>query len=289
LTHVLLLGLYFIDDASGSVSYTGPKWQHWNGSFQIPADFANGTKGSVVDSSCYEHTVSLGQCYTSDNCAFTITFIGSGITVFLAQGYDAINASIQLDEDLPNSFTLGYPDAVAYNVPFYNKQSLPVSTHFLTIRLESWDGSNGYPSSMLFDYAEVNETAPSPSPTPTPSAPASSKNSPKSMVVAAAITAVVVATVSGLIGFTICFLRSRKRALQLDKDECYPLSAPDLDAVHDASTPLPVASGSILAGAQYVDARGSYFHHSVPHPAGSSSPAVPGPPPDSTDSARGFP
>jgi hypothetical protein len=81
--------------------------------------------------------------------------------VFVVQGYGAINASIQMDEDILNPVILDYPADITYNVSLYNNQSLPFAQHVLNIRLESWDGSSSLPSSMLFDYAVINETVPS--------------------------------------------------------------------------------------------------------------------------------
>lgn len=82
-------------------------------------------------------------------------------------------------------------------------------------------------------------------------------------VVAAII--VVVAVVIGVLTFisTVYLLRSRKKVTKCDKDENHPPSSPDLDTVQKASSSSHIVSGT-LAGAQYVDLRGSHFDIPIP-------------------------
>jgi len=233
-------GLYYIDDTSSSVSYTGSTWAHYNQSFNIPAAFPNGTTSGVVGDFCHEHTLSRVQCYSSDKCSFTIAFQGSGITVFVVQGYDAINASIQMDGDLLNPVILDYPADITYNVSLYNNQSLPFAQHVLNIQLESWDGSNGLPSSVLFDYAVINETVPS-----------ANSGSRLGGAVIAAIALGATVLVGLIAAFTIYFFRSCRTALQ--RDDKYNLSSDTVDDVSKA----PHETGDILAEVPYVDMKGS--------------------------------
>ena len=131
-------------------------------------------------------------CWTSGNCTITIPFPGmfmcmpqpkiemnfvegTGITVFVAQGYAPLNSSITLDSSPPALLTLSQPTDIMYHVPFYAIQALPLIQHILEIRLNSWDDRSAT-SYLLLDYVGVAYNDEVPSPTTTSSSTSSSES-----------------------------------------------------------------------------------------------------------------
>jgi hypothetical protein len=92
---------------------------------------------------------------------------GSGISLFVVQSRDPLNASMTLDGNTSTITTLdalpGLGNPLAYNVTLYSLQSLAATDHTLDIALLNYVYSNGTTSksSFRFDYAAVNDTSPS--------------------------------------------------------------------------------------------------------------------------------
>jgi hypothetical protein len=104
---------------------------------------------------------------------------GTGITVFVAQGYAPLNTTIILDGGLPAPRTLSQPMDIMYHVPFYAIQALPLNQHVLEIRLYSWDGRSAL-SFFFLDYIGVAYNDDVPSPTTTGATTFSSQSSMQS-------------------------------------------------------------------------------------------------------------
>jgi len=81
----------------------------------------------------------------------------------MTQSDKNVIVNITLDEN-PNSTTT-YTHAAGtamemYNISLYNVQSLPFGYHEVDVLLLDWN--TGGESALLFDYAAVNDTQPSP-------------------------------------------------------------------------------------------------------------------------------
>jgi len=180
----------------------------------VNTSFPNGTIGSVRSELCYNRTLSWAGCWASGNCTITIPFTGTGITVFVAQGYAPLNTSITLDGGPPAPLTLSQPTDILYRVPFYAIQALPLTRHLLEIRLYSWDGKSAL-SYFFLDYVGVayNDDVPSPITTV-----ATTSSSQAMMPISHKNTGIVVGvavggTVAGMIvvAALVIFLRNRTR------------------------------------------------------------------------------
>jgi len=108
----------------------------------------------------YNNTFTLNLCQTSDGCQILIPFTGSGITVYVIQVSDAGNFTVKVDDGKTASKTLPYLDGSWSNITLCDIQSLPYEDHMLTVVVQNWTDSKGIgeTSSILFDFAAVNET-----------------------------------------------------------------------------------------------------------------------------------
>lgn len=101
---------------------------------------------------------------------------GSGITIFVVQSSNALNASLTLDGNSTTARSIVALPAVndyAYNLTLYDVQSLTYASHTLDVALIDFIQDNGTatPSMIRFDYAAINDTTPSvvaPSPSVSP-------------------------------------------------------------------------------------------------------------------------
>jgi len=86
--------------------------------------------------------------------------LGSGITVYVIQVSDAGNFTVKVDDGKTASKTLPYLDGSWSNITLCDIQSLPYEDHILTVVVQNWTDSKGIgeTSSILFDFAAVNET-----------------------------------------------------------------------------------------------------------------------------------
>ncbi|KIM83995.1 hypothetical protein PILCRDRAFT_87907 [Piloderma croceum F 1598] len=201
------LAYYIIDDTDSSITYTG-RFNHLSGNFVLNTSFPNGTIGSVT------------------------AHVGTGITVFVAQAYAPLNASITLDGGTPAPLTLSQPTNVMYHVPFYASQALPLIQHVLEIRLNSWDGKSAL-SHIFLDYVGVayDDNVPTPSPVAAGTTTSSSHKSTGALVGGVAGGAVM-----GLIvvGGLVVFLRGRNVDARYSHFTTrLPISLPIVDPAKD--------------------------------------------------------
>ena len=144
------------------------------------------------------------RCYSEDNCILTIPFMGkhtscnlsyqagpehalralegSGITIYVYQsGPVGINASFAIDGSLAQIQVLLAPPAPNYaipNVSMFDVQQLRSGPHTASLTVNDLFGSY---SSMIWDYAYVNETlVTNPPPQMTPSIAITSLSDPPS-------------------------------------------------------------------------------------------------------------
>jgi hypothetical protein len=93
---------------------------------------------------------------------------GSGITLY-GIVIDTLNFTVSIDENPAPPPDLWAPPLntapLIYNTSLYNIQSLPFAFHFLTLTLINWIDSPDPSSLIMFDYAYINDTRPSPSTT----------------------------------------------------------------------------------------------------------------------------
>ena len=134
-----------------------------------------------VSHSLFEYCTDAA-CKTTDNCELqipftgrhfwiiedarlTLTQIGSGVTIYVLQaGLQGISVNVAVDGNSPTMSTLDPAPAPYFyqsNVSIYDIQSLPSTTHSLTLTVLTWSDTF---SGMMLDYLVVNETVVSPSP-----------------------------------------------------------------------------------------------------------------------------
>lgn len=100
----------------------------------------------------------------SVNIKFTIA-PGSGITIYVIQSSNPLNASLTLDgNSTTDRSIIGLPavDSYAYNLTLYDVQSLAYAHHTLDVALIDfiYDNGTSIASMIRFDYAAVNDTTP---------------------------------------------------------------------------------------------------------------------------------
>ena len=147
-------------------------------------------------------------CSQSNMCHFRIPFTGkdflcqdeplfilapgSGISIFVIQSNDPLNATMTLDGDTPTITSLaalsGPANLFTYNVTLYTTQLLAAADHTLDIALLDYVNSDGTSKGSIirFDSALVNDTSSAVvSPTVIPQSPSSTGTGTASSIVPA--------------------------------------------------------------------------------------------------------
>jgi len=152
--------MYYMDDRNTSIIYST---NNTNVKFSRLELGVNYTTFPFVSSIkyAYNNTLTLNYCFTEDGCEIIIPFTGSGITLYMIQISDAANFTVQVDSGVERVKTLQYLDGSWSNITLDDIQSLPYGAHLVTVAAKNWTdagGGKGSQSSVLFDYAAVNET-----------------------------------------------------------------------------------------------------------------------------------
>jgi len=170
----------------------------------------------------YAQTMTLATCNATQQCQISIPFNGSGITIrgVLVPYPGAPNFTVSLDGKVAPAPTLLPSLAEAapptYNATLYDIQSLPITSHALTITIVPWQNAT---TTLSFDYAYVNVTTPSPTLSSAPtSAPTTTETSVTSQRSHAVVGAAVGGSLAGLaivatIFFALVYFRRKRRAM----------------------------------------------------------------------------
>jgi len=208
---------YYMDETSSNITYLGgSSWNVLNSPlYEVPL--------YVEKTKLYGGTSTASNCRTVDNCQMTISFQGTGITLYAAVIW-AITFSASIDG---GPQTLQHFDGVwnccsssiqpAYNFAIYDSKALKPGNHNLVITL--LDTTQGFTTdpqtTLLFDYAIVydNISNPTSSIGPTSSDPSTppSSSSTLGLAVGCAVGGVVLISIVILI-----LLRMRRRTRRQD-------------------------------------------------------------------------
>ncbi|KAF7971903.1 hypothetical protein HWV62_19465 [Athelia sp. TMB] len=222
---------YFIDDTNSTIQYNPGGRQVASGS--SPSQWHIAQQPEVNLTKSYNETSTgklVGECNTSQNCSMVIPFQGSGITLYIVQvNFSAVNVSITVDNLQPEYQV--YPEAgYLHNVTLFNVQGLPFGPHTISVGLldyaytsrDAYAYKNGT-STLVFDFAVVNEASASITPGPSTAAPAPTQKSSKSPLGAIIGGAVgVVALITAAIIVYLCRHRIAASSLRRRRTEIDP-------------------------------------------------------------------
>lgn len=142
----LLPRAYIIDDRDSVMTYSGSSaWQRFS------------------DPSAYRETTTDNACLTSQNCQFSFSFTGSGVSLtryIITSIPIPLAATVTIDGQARGSISI--PDKSPTTV-VYNYQQLTYGYHTMRVALVSYNGASSH---FRLDYVTVNETAYPPAATP---------------------------------------------------------------------------------------------------------------------------
>ncbi|KAF7970653.1 hypothetical protein HWV62_23348 [Athelia sp. TMB] len=266
---------YFIDDTNSTIQYNPGGRQVASGS--SPSQWHIAQQPEVNLTKSYNETSTgklVGECNTSQNCSMVIPFQGSGITLYIVQvNFSAVNVSITVDNLQPEYQV--YPEAgYLHNVTLFNVQGLPFGPHTISVGLldyaytsrDAYAYKNGT-STLVFDFAVVNEASASITPGPSTAAPAptqksssSTSKSPLGAIIGGAVG--VVALITAAIIVYLCRHRIAASSLRRRRTEIDPEPTSARRSMLQTHGPSPPTSpGYVSSG---FDAAGLYQPHSQP-------------------------
>ena len=126
-------------------------------------------KTCVLRPTCaiYKYRSQVSSLPAELNLYSLVVVSGSGISIFVIQSRNPLNATMNLDGNVTTISSMdalpGAGNPLAYNVTLYTVQSLAAAGHTLDITLLDYVYPNGTTSksNLRLDFAAVNETSPS--------------------------------------------------------------------------------------------------------------------------------